>query len=85
MTDHGPGIPHHSIDKLFQRFVMAHSSADSHRGGTGLGLAISKALIEEMKGEIGVRSEEGKGSEFFFTLPLYVREKPSATPSTTDI
>lgn len=85
VIDHGPGIPHHSIDKLFQRFVMAHSSADSHRGGTGLGLAISKALIEEMKGEIGVRSEEGKGSEFFFTLPLYVREKPSATPSTTDI
>lgn len=85
VIDHGPGIPHHSIDKLFERFVMAHSSADSHRGGTGLGLAISKALIEEMKGEIGVRSEEGKGSEFFFTLPLYIREKPSSTPSTTDI
>lgn len=84
VIDHGPGIPHHSIDKLFQRFEMAHSSADSHRGGTGLGLAISKALIEEMNGEIGVRSQEGKGSEFFFTLPLYVREKPSATPSTTD-
>jgi PAS domain S-box-containing protein len=85
VIDHGPGIPHHSINKLFQRFEMAHSSADSHRGGTGLGLAISKALIEEMKGEIGVRSEEGKGSEFFFTLPLYVREKSSTTPSTTDI
>lgn len=85
VTDQGQGIPHHSVDKLFQRFEMAHSSADTHRGGTGLGLAISKALIEEMNGEIGVRSEEGKGSEFFFTLPLHVREKPEATPSTTDI
>ncbi len=85
VIDHGPGIPHHSIDKLFERFAMAHSSADAHRGGTGLGLAISKALVEEMNGEIGVRSQEGKGSEFFFTLPLYVREKPSTTLSTTDI
>ncbi len=84
VIDQGQGIPSHSIDKLFNRFVMAHSSADTHRGGTGLGLAISKALIEQMQGQIGVRSEEGKGSEFFFTLPLYTREKSDITQPTMD-
>lgn len=74
VIDQGPGIPAAAIDKLFTRFSMAHSAADSHRGGTGLGLAISKAIIDQLQGEIGVHSVVNEGSEFYFTLPLLPRE-----------
>ena len=68
VTDTGIGIPKDRMDRLFQSFSQVDSSTTRKYGGTGLGLTISKQLAEIMGGMIGVESEEGKGSEFWFTV-----------------
>ena len=65
VTDTGTGIPPEKVADIFNRFVKL----DSFKQGTGLGLAISQNIVKELKGEIGVASELGKGSTFWFTLP----------------
>jgi PAS domain S-box-containing protein len=67
VRDTGIGIAEDKIDLVFDRFSQVDASSTRRYGGTGLGLAISKQLAELMGGEIGVRSEESQGSEFWFT------------------
>lgn len=70
VIDRGRGIPKEHVDFLFQRFNQVKAADGARKKGTGLGLAICKAIVESHNGKIAVRSEEGKGSEFYFTLPL---------------
>jgi signal transduction histidine kinase/CheY-like chemotaxis protein len=70
VKDTGEGISQEIQARLFRSFNQADASTTRKHGGTGLGLVISQRLVELMDGKIGVRSEQGKGSVFWFVVPL---------------
>jgi len=70
VTDRGPGISREDRENLFSKFFRTSLSRRSRIPGTGLGLSIAKTLVEAQKGRIWLRSQQGKGSTFSFTVPL---------------
>jgi PAS domain S-box-containing protein len=80
VKDTGMGIPKNRQKAIFDRFVQADIEDKNVHEGSGLGLSISKAYVEMMQGEIWVNSEEGKGSTFYFTLPITTDIKEHSKP-----
>jgi PAS domain S-box-containing protein len=70
IIDHGPGIPHGELARVFDKFFRTSQEPTGKERSTGLGLAIVKKLIESHGGRVGVESEKGKGSTFYFSLPI---------------
>jgi signal transduction histidine kinase len=71
VEDHGIGIPRAAQARIFERFYKVdRSRARPAGGGTGLGLSIVRHIVEQHGGRITLRSEEGRGSTFTFTIPL---------------
>ena len=78
VRDFGPGIPSEHLPRLFERFYRVDKARSREAGGTGLGLAIVKHIVLNHGGRIGVNSELGHGSVFWFRLPLSENIVPSA-------
>ncbi len=70
VADTGSGIPADALPRIFDKFYQVHTSTETGIRGTGLGLAIVKHIVELHGGDVAVESEMGKGSRFFFRLPL---------------
>lgn len=81
VRDSGIGMTAEQTQKLFHVFTQADDSTTRKYGGTGLGLSISHALVELMGGELQVRSEYGKGSEFYFTTTFDAIDRPQSKGS----
>lgn len=75
VNDTGIGIPKDKLFIIFDKFSQADESTTRKYGGTGLGLAITKELVEMMDGDVGVKSEEGKGSTFWFKIPFKITKE----------
>jgi PAS domain S-box-containing protein len=75
VKDQGRGIPADKLDSIFERFQQVDSSDSRNHEGTGLGLSICRSIVQQHGGHIWVESKLGKGSTFFFTLPLQEPQK----------
>lgn len=84
VADTGPGITPEQQSWIFEPFRQGDASTARRFGGTGLGLAICRRLVEAMGGRIGVESETGVGSRFWFLLPLAPAPAPASSPATGD-
>ena len=80
VSDTGIGIAEEELNSLFTRFKRVETEDSLKSQGTGLGLSIAKRIVELLGGEIGVQSDRGKGSEFYFHLPY---QKPDNVPAGT--
>jgi len=81
VIDTGIGIPPEKLGRVFEKFTQADASTTRRFGGSGLGLSICQSLVDLMGGSLGVTSEPGSGSCFFFQLPL----TPAARPAQPDV
>ena len=82
VADQGRGVPPHMREAIFERFRQVEASDARHKGGTGLGLAICKMIVEGHGGTIGLESEEGRGSVFWFRIPAApAKESRPAAPA----
>jgi two-component system, OmpR family, phosphate regulon sensor histidine kinase PhoR len=70
VRDDGPGIPPEAKERIFERFYRVDRARSRDSGGTGLGLSIVKHIVQAHSGEVWVKSELGRGTTFFFTLPV---------------
>jgi signal transduction histidine kinase/DNA-binding response OmpR family regulator len=80
VTDTGIGIPEEKLDHVFEKFSQVDSSSTRRHEGTGLGLAIASRLVDLMGGSIGATSIKGKGSTFWFSVPLVGHEALEPEP-----
>jgi two-component system sensor histidine kinase RpfC len=81
VIDTGIGIPEDAQDRIFEKFTQANQSVTREFGGTGLGTSIARNLVELMGGRIGLLSESGRGSTFWFELPLALAPEDAAGPA----
>ncbi len=79
VVDTGIGIPQEKLARLFQAFTQVDSTTTRRFGGSGLGLSISRSLVKLMNGTIGVKSQEGRGSTFWFLIPFEGRHGDEKT------
>lgn len=84
VSDTGIGIPQDALDKLFLPFTQLDQSFARRHNGTGLGLALCKRLVGMMGGKIGVASEVGQGTEFWFSIPIYSEAPSREAPTAPD-